>query len=130
MRTVVSFVEKPNRETADRLAKGGALLNGFMFVGHGSSFLRMYQKARPELLKLLVLPLRDPAWSQALEQAYEDLPTSDFSRDVLERTPEFLSVVPAPPCGWSDLGTPARITLFRKALNLPARLSRELQAAL
>ena len=117
VRTVASFLEKPNRETAVRLARGGALLNSFMFVAHGGPFLRMCEKAVPSLLKVFVSALREQSWPRALEQAYEGLPTSDFSRDVLERATEFLPVISVPPCGWSDLGTPARITLFREALD-------------
>jgi hypothetical protein len=37
----------------------------------------------------------------------------DLSREVLERRPEQLLVYPAPSaCGWSDLGTPARMGRF------------------
>jgi len=35
-----------------------------------------------------------------------------MSRDVLERSTPFLSVVRVPPCGWSDLGTLERLQRF------------------
>jgi hypothetical protein len=36
----------------------------------------------------------------------------DLSRDVLQRSTAFLSVIRVPPCGWSDLGTPDRLHRF------------------
>jgi hypothetical protein len=33
----------------------------------------------------------------------------DLSHDMLERRPQDLRVVRVAPCGWSDLGTPARL---------------------
>jgi mannose-1-phosphate guanylyltransferase len=44
-----------------------------------------------------------------LAQLYEELPALDFSRDILQRSPELLRVVIVPACGWSDLGTPSRV---------------------
>src|SRR5439155_3578454 len=40
------------------------------------------------------------------------LPARDFSRELLERIPELLELVVVPPCGWTDLGTPARLERF------------------
>jgi hypothetical protein len=41
---------------------------------------------------------------------YEELPTLDFSRDVLELAdPRQLRVLAVRGCGWSDLGTPERV---------------------
>jgi hypothetical protein len=47
----------------------------------------------------------------------------DFSRELLERCTDDLTVVAVPPCGWSDLGTPTRLMRFlqqrqRQALRL------------
>ena len=33
----------------------------------------------------------------------------DFSRDVLQGSEDSLRLQPVPPCGWTDLGTPARV---------------------
>ena len=40
---------------------------------------------------------------------YTRLPDLDFSRDLLEGREASLCVLRAPPCGWSDLGTPHRV---------------------
>jgi hypothetical protein len=44
-----------------------------------------------------------------LEELYDRLPTVDFSRDILQKQPAHLRVLPVPHCGWSDLGTPERV---------------------
>ena len=47
--------------------------------------------------------------TDALDALYQDLPTCDFSRDILEREAARLAVVPTRPCGWTDIGTPDRL---------------------
>jgi hypothetical protein len=47
-----------------------------------------------------------------LRHLYDEIPTLDFSRAVLERAPGSLGVLAVPPCGWSDLGTPSRLESF------------------
>jgi hypothetical protein len=56
-----------------------------------------------------------------LREAYEALPSSDFSRDVLEVGIERLSVLAVPSCGWSDLGTPERVAEWQPAAVTHAR---------
>jgi hypothetical protein len=42
-------------------------------------------------------------------------PICDFFRDILEREAARLAVVPARPCGWTDTGTPDRLSrLFER----------------
>jgi hypothetical protein len=50
-----------------------------------------------------------PAHASALRALYQHLPELDFSRSVLSMVPSTLRAIAAPPCGWSDLGTPTRI---------------------
>ena len=58
------------------------------------------------------IPLTTPVGTSrerpVLDEMYAGMAAADFSRDVLEKAPE-LGVVPLPPCGWSDWGTPARV---------------------
>ncbi|MGH2570742.1 MAG: hypothetical protein ACRDGR_05930, partial [bacterium] len=44
-----------------------------------------------------------------LRDVYEAMPAVDFSGEVLQRVPSRLRVLPVPPCGWTDLGTPDRL---------------------
>ena len=52
------------------------------------------------------------------EVADAEVVFGDFSRDVLcNRNVENLRVLPVPQCGWSDLGTPLRVTQTLKRLG-------------
>lgn len=113
-RRVASFVEKPDGERARSLMRRGAVLNSFIFAASGAALLGIFEHAAPQLLG----PFSDwPADASLgpleVEMLYEDLPTCDFSRDILERSCDRLWVVRAPDCGWIDLGTPARLRDFR-----------------
>ena len=48
-------------------------------------------------------------WRAPLSGVYNELPTLDFSRAVRERADDELRVLAVPPCGWTDLGTSARV---------------------
>jgi mannose-1-phosphate guanylyltransferase len=121
LRDVAGFVEKPDPQTARDLVAAGALLNTLMFVADGSALLRIYEEALPGLLRPFLHLLREDVDGRALEGFYETLAVSDFSRDVLERSPGRLSMLPVPDCGWSDLGTPARIQAFHGQLPRPSQ---------
>ncbi len=114
---VAGFVEKPNRETARALMERGALVNAFTLVGNGNALVRLYEETLPELLGTFLRCLRHGATAERLEELYATIPKNDFSRDVLGRAPRRLSVLPVPECGWSDLGTPARIETFQSELR-------------
>ena len=45
----------------------------------------------------------------ALRQAYELAPRANFSRAVLERSPQTLAVMRLSAVAWRDLGTPRRV---------------------
>ena len=47
--------------------------------------------------------------TRGLEELYRDLPVIDFSRQILQRCDSELTVLAAPPCGWTDLGTPRHL---------------------
>ncbi len=113
-RPVVEFVEKPDAARSQRLMDRGALLNTFIFTARAATLLNLYQRVMPELLWRFLPRLSKPeAWARdVLRRLYHALRSRDFSKELLERCTECLSVVPVPPCGWSDLGTPARLQSF------------------
>jgi mannose-1-phosphate guanylyltransferase len=115
-RPVVEFLEKPDAASSQRLMDRGALLNTFIFMARAATLLNLYQRLMPELLRRFHLRLSKPeAWARdVLWRLYRTLRSRDFSREVLERCPQNLSVVRVPPCGWSDLGTPARLRRFEE----------------
>jgi mannose-1-phosphate guanylyltransferase len=111
VREVVGFVEKPEPSVADRLASGGALVNSMILAAGAGALLGLFQDTVPrtvELLRECLTAGGDPA--DELDALYEALPGCDFSRDILEREAARLAVVPARPCGWTDIGTPARLS--------------------
>ena len=109
---VERFVEKPELGIAMRLFREGGLWNSFMFAASGHTLLYLFQEILPDLLSPFLPRLFDvsPRWnSVALAELYQKLPTYDFSRHLMEKASHHLGVLPVPPCGWSDLGTPERV---------------------
>jgi len=49
---------------------------------------------------------------------YANAPVIDFSRDVLAVQPERLSVLEAPPMGWTDLGRADRVLSLRNKIGM------------
>ena len=90
----------------------GGLWNSFLMVASGRALTALYLRRRPSLLHALSFAPRrgdgalDPI---ALARLYASIPSSDFSRELLQGSEDRLSLVPVPYCGWSDLGTPARL---------------------
>ena len=115
-RPVVQFVEKPDTASSQRLMERGALLNSFIFVARAATLLLLYRRVMPEILRRFLPRLSRPdGWARSvLRRLYRTLPSRDFSRELLQRCTDDLAVVPVPPCGWSDLGTPARLIRFQQ----------------
>ncbi len=130
-RPVVKFVEKPDPASSRRLMERGALLNSFIFVARTATLLFLYRRVMPDILRRFLPRLTRPdGWARSvLRRLYRTLPSRDFSRELLERCTDCLAVVPVPPCGWSDLGTPARLIRFQQQRAREA-LRRASQAAL
>lgn len=111
LRHVARFVEKPEREIAERLLGEGGLWNSFVLVAEGRALLGLFERRTPALLAELRAALYSSSVGRALRVAalYEQLETIDFSKALLQGAEAQLRVVAVPPCGWSDLGTPARV---------------------
>lgn len=121
-RHVHTFVEKPEAARARDVIANGGLWNSFIFAAQASTLLAMFQRLLPQVVTELAAVERRTASSQELADLYSRLPDVDFSRDVLQRFPQSLRVLRVPACGWSDLGTPRRLTdvLRRERPHVPA----------
>ncbi len=116
-RPVLLFREKPEALVARKLYLGGAHWSSFMLVAQARALLSIYERIAPRLTRMLAracdTELSGSATGDgapgALERVYSRLPSMDFSRDLLERSAVELRMLPVPPCGWTDLGTPDRI---------------------
>jgi mannose-1-phosphate guanylyltransferase len=127
LRSVSEFVEKPTAAMAHALIARGGVWNSFIFAAHGRTLLRAFEQRCPELAAELWEIVRSPLERAAdLADLYDRAPTLDFSRDILQGSPELLSVLTVPPCGWSDLGTPRRVN--EALTRFPPRQARSRRA--
>lgn len=112
-RSVDRFVEKPEAALARQLLANGALWNSFIFAACGPALIGMMRERMPRIVEEMTTALardaRTGARSSAMRELYDNLPSIDFSRTVLQGAETQLRVIAAPACGWSDLGTPQRV---------------------
>jgi mannose-1-phosphate guanylyltransferase len=108
---VGAFVEKPSPLRASELVRQGALWNAFIIAADARALLALYERHCGDIVRAMRVALdRAVAGDMtALPGLYEELPDSDFSRDLLEGAEQPLRVLAVPQCGWSDLGTPERV---------------------
>jgi len=106
------FWEKPSAAVAQTLLARGCLWNSFVMVGSVASMLALIKSAVPELFERFEpvrLRLSTPQESDAVRPLYAQLPSTDFSREVLMRSPASLAVLRLKDIDWSDLGEPQRV---------------------
>jgi mannose-1-phosphate guanylyltransferase len=118
--SVERFVEKPNETVAAELLLRGALWNSFLFVAKARTLVALFEQALPGLAHAFEECAAAPN-ETALARLYTEIPTNDFSHEVLERTVDRLRVLAVPACGWSDLGTPPRLARFLGMARKPDR---------
>jgi mannose-1-phosphate guanylyltransferase len=111
---VASFREKPDACTVASLLKQGALLNTFIIVADSRCLLTLFKERTPQLWgpfdQTLVGRTTGSRQRAELVDLYHSIPSLDFSKDLLEEAAEKLWVYPVPSCGWTDLGTPKRLS--------------------
>lgn len=107
LRRVRRFWEKPSLAKARKLMAVGSLWNSFVMVGRVSAFLEMIRRATPQLYDRFVAV--QPSLNTAKEEGeirslYSELPSTNFSQQVLAARPSDLSVLPVNGVRWSDWG--------------------------
>lgn len=112
-RRVAHFVEKPFPPVATRLMEEGGLWNSFVLAFRACALLEVFRQTQRALWDHFAHHLEDPE-SIHLKELYAGIPSVDFSRDILQAIPERLRVVRTPACGWTDLGSPARLESWRQ----------------
>lgn len=114
------FWEKPGPRVAGRLARDGALWNSFVVVAQRATLEGAIRAAGPWLGTAFdaALAASGAAWcpDEALRAVYAAVPSVDMSREVLERRPERLAVLPVSGIAWNDLGAPARMLATQRQL--------------
>lgn len=120
--TVTRFHEKPDPYTAERLARAGFLWNTMIFAARARTLWSLGARLRPDMMGLMdgvkaALGTGREFW--ALEEAYVRLPSVNFSRDILERDPDSVLMVPLMGVSWCDWGRPERVSETLRALGRP-----------
>jgi mannose-1-phosphate guanylyltransferase len=114
---VERFVEKPDRETADRYLKsGGYLWNSGLFVFRADVILEEIRAAMPALAERLDEirgALGKASYARVLARAFPECPSESIDYGVMERSSR-IAVVPAD-FGWSDVGSFAALPEIREA---------------
>lgn len=104
---VAEFREKPDMDEAIRLWRRGALLNTFVMAGRAIAFSALFAQHTPGWWRTLIRAAHRPAM---LEAAYSVLPECNFSTAVLQHACGELRVIAMREAGWSDIGTPERLS--------------------
>ena len=94
---VTSFVEKPDRESAERFVKKGYLWNSGMFVFRADAFMEKLARYQPDI-SAVILNITD----DNITQQYEKLPSLSMDNGLVELCDK-IAVVPVD-MAWSDLG--------------------------
>jgi mannose-1-phosphate guanylyltransferase len=119
---VVRFVEKPGQEEAERLFASGALWNTLVLVARADTLFELCAWHIGDVTAFFdrTRGMSSSTREQWLAAHYHELPATDFSHDVLSHA-RGLAVATFPrSMGWSDLGTPDRLTRWLVGRPAPA----------
>lgn len=129
LRAVERFVEKPSAAAARELIIEGALWNAFIIAARARAlldlFTRRYATIVGAMRTAVARDVHAPSEPHAASHLYRSLPEVDFSRHVVQGSEAALRVLTVPPCGWSDLGTPARVAQALRRLPAPVAAPRD-----
>lgn len=110
VRPVLRFVEKPPRDVAAALWRDGAVWNSLLCAAHAASLWQLCERHVPAVTAALApCFVAAERCATTLAAAYRSMSTVDFSHALLQPGAAELGVVVVPACGWTDLGTPARV---------------------
>ena len=124
VRNVERFVEKPEARLAAELFSAGALWNTFVLASSGQALLELIEERQPLMLRGYLKFLATQAAHRLAGVAlFRALPCADFGRDVLQSAVGRLRVLSVPRCGWTDLGTPQRVTHWLERYYMRPRVA-------
>lgn len=123
-RPVLEFIEKPTHAQAVRVVARGGLCSTFVFAASAEALLALYRLHAPDLLARLARETDGPGAPRRQGRKSLEVPSCDFSRDLLAYAAERVRLLPGPACGWTDLGTPERLESWRdRRLGIRVRAS-------
>jgi mannose-1-phosphate guanylyltransferase len=103
---VTRFWEKPDPKRAAVLQRRGCLWNTFITIGLVGTFLELLQTTVPHLTR----SLEHSFINGQVDRFYDQIAPVDFSRSVLTQIPGRLVVLRDAASGWTDFGSPRRVT--------------------
>lgn len=109
---VVRFYEKPEIKEAQKFFNNGSLWNSLVITARCDMLIRMYQKHFKtvyDAFKKSKLNYGTDREEQFIEDAFEKIPSKNFSKCILEAIPESLFVLRAEGILWSDWGTKEQV---------------------
>ncbi|MEO8624692.1 MAG: sugar phosphate nucleotidyltransferase [bacterium] len=116
IRPVEAFVEKPHAAKARWLLMSGAVWNTMVMVAQVKDLVALFRMHLPNMTATFLQAVAMPASvrREYLAALYPTLPALNFSRDVLAPARGLLTYTWPSSMGWSDLGTPERLTEWRR----------------
>ena len=130
-RRVSVFREKPNKEDAALLREQGGVWNTMIIVARASAIWSLGRRHQPAMLRSfdsLMGRIGMPGQSAAVAEAYREMETLNFSRDILEHAAERAVVLPMDGVRWCDWGRPARVVETLGQVGKPPAFPAELAA--
>jgi mannose-1-phosphate guanylyltransferase len=121
IRRIQEFIEKPESIDGKRLLNQGALWNTLVLVAHVETLWNAGWTCVPDVMERfeqLRESIGTPAEESVLQTIYDDMPTRDFSRDVLQPLSSQLGVMELEKVLWSDWGRPERILETLQAVGI------------
>ncbi len=120
IRRIQSFVEKPGTEDGSRLMSEGALWNTLVLVAKVETLWKSGWLCVPEMMERFEQLRRNigtPAEGTTLQAIYRDMPSRNFSRQMLQPLTDQLGVIELDGVLWSDWGRPERIVETLQSLG-------------
>lgn len=110
---VESFIEKPTVINAQHLMETGGLWNTMILVGKLATFWNLGWLVLPNLMQKFraFQAFIGTQWEQSmLKHIYVDMPVCNLSKELLQKIPNYLTVLEMSNILWSDWGNPSRIS--------------------
>jgi mannose-1-phosphate guanylyltransferase len=112
IRTVKSFLEKPDLEISRLVKAAGAFWSTLIMVARVDLLWKLGWYLLPEMMtqfEWIRKAIGTSRESEVIKDAYQEMPVLDFSTHVLQRVPRELAVMELSGVYWSDWGRPERI---------------------
>ena len=111
VRKIVEFIEKPDRDVAQRFMKeGGFCWNSGQFAWKAETILQEMDTCLPEatpILKKIAAAWETSSRNQVLSDLFPKMPKGSIDYRILQKTNSACSIFL--PCGWEDMGTHAAL---------------------